>query len=84
MALKDKYSELITAARAAKVADLQVTEQNGVLFIDGIAPTEETKQKLIYLYERIHSDSSGDVVLNITIPGRDGQNGQHGQNGQNN
>ena len=76
MALKDKYSELITAARAAKVSDLQVTEQNGVLHIDGIAPSEETKQKLLYLYERIHSDGPGDVVLNITIPQRNGQNGQ--------
>lgn len=74
MALKDKYSELITAARAAKVSDLQVTEQNGVLHIDGIAPTEETKQKLMYLYERIHCDSPGDVVLNITIPQQNGQN----------
>ena len=74
MALKDKYSELITAARAANVSELQVTEQNGVLHIDGIAPSEETKQKLLYLYERIHCDISGDVVLNITISQ---QNGQH-------
>lgn len=72
MALKDKYSELITAARAAKVSDLQVTEQNGILHIDGIAPSEETKQKLLYLYERIHCDGPGDVVLNITIPQQNG------------
>lgn len=72
MALKDKYSELITAARAAKVSDLQVIEQNGVLHIDGIAPSEATKQKLLYLYERINSDNPGDVVLNITIPQQNG------------
>ena len=74
MALLEKYRELITAARAAKVSDLQVTEQNGVLHIDGIAPTEQTKQKLQYLYERIDSDGLCDVVMNITIPQKNGQN----------
>jgi hypothetical protein len=74
MSLKDKYSELITAARAAKVSDLQVKEQNGVLHIDGIAPSAETKQKLKHLYERIDSDGSGDVVMNITISQNDGRN----------
>ena len=74
MALKDKYSELITAARAAKVSALEVTEQDGVLHIEGTAPSEETKQKLQYLYERIHCDGPGDVVLNLTIPQQNGQN----------
>ena len=74
MSLTNKYSELITAARAARISDLQVKEQNGVLLIEGIAPSEETKQKLEYLYERLDSDGSGDVVMNITIPQRDKQN----------
>ena len=74
MSLKDKYRELITAARAAKVSDLQVKEQDGVLHIDGIAPSAETKQKLKYLYERIDSDGSGDVIMNITIPQHNGRN----------
>jgi len=74
MSLTNKYRELITAARAARVSDLQVKEQNGVLHIEGIAPSEETKQKLRNLYERLDSDGSGDVVMNITIPQRNGQN----------
>jgi hypothetical protein len=74
MSLTNKYSELITAARAARISDLQVKEQNGILLIEGIAPSEETKQKLKYLYERLDSDGSGDVVMNITIPQRDKQN----------
>jgi len=73
MGLKDKYSELITAARAAKVSDLQVKEQDGVLHIEGMAPSEETKLKLTHLYERLDSDGSGDVVMNISIPQRNGQ-----------
>ena len=74
MSLTNKYRELITAARAARISDLQVKEQNGVLHIEGIAPSEETKQKLRYLYERLDSDGSGDVVMNITIPKTNGQN----------
>ena len=74
MSLTNKYSELITAARAARISDLQVKEQNGVLHIEGVAPSEETKQKLKHLYERLDSDGSGDVVMNITIPQTNGQN----------
>ena len=74
MSLTNKYRELITAARAAKVSDLQVKEEDGVLHIEGIAPSEETKLKLTHLYERLDSDGSGDVVMNITIPQRNGQN----------
>jgi len=74
MSLTNKYRELITAARAARISDLQVKEQNGVLLIEGIAPSEETKQKLKYLYERLDSDGSGDVIMNITIPERNKQN----------
>lgn len=74
MGLKEKYRELITAARAAKVHNLEVKEQDGVLHIDGIAPSAETKQKLKYLYERIDGNGSGDVMMNITIPQNDGRN----------
>jgi len=74
MSLTNKYSELITAARAARISDLQVKEQNGVLHIEGIAPSEETKQKLKHLYERLDGDGSGEVVMNITIPQTNGQN----------
>jgi len=74
MGLKEKYRELITAARAAKVSDLQVKEQDGVLHIEGIARSAETKQKLKYLYERIDTDGSGEVVMNITIPQNNGRN----------
>ena len=74
MSLTNKYRELITAARAARISDLQVKEQNGVLHIEGVAPSEETKQKLKHLYERLDSDGSGDVVMNITIPQTNGQN----------
>ena len=40
MALQEnKYKSLVDLAAAQGVADLQVREQDGVLYIDGIAPS---------------------------------------------
>jgi len=71
MGLKDKYSELITAARAAKVSELEIKEENRKLYIEGVAPTEEAKRKLWHLYGKISHDASDDVVLNIKLSHND-------------
>ena len=73
MGLKDKYSELITAARAAKVSGLEIKEENRKLYIEGVAPTEEAKRKLWHLCGRISNDASNDVVLNIKLTHNDGE-----------
>ena len=68
MLLKDKYNELVSAAKSAGVANLQVREQDKVLYIDGVAPSEQVKQKLWDIYGKIDSDyRSGDLVMNITV-----------------
>lgn len=68
MALKDKYSEVVTAANAAGVTNLQVREQDNVLYIDGIAPSNDVKQKLWDLYGKLDPDyRSGDVIMNISV-----------------
>jgi len=68
MALKDKYSEVVNAANAAGVTNLQVREQGNVLYIDGIAPSEDVKQKLWDIYGRIDPDyRAADMVMNITV-----------------
>jgi hypothetical protein len=65
MALLDKYKELIDAANAAAVQNLQVREQDGVLYVDGDA-TGAVKQQLWDIYGNIDPDyASGDLVLNI-------------------
>ncbi len=65
MALQDKYKALIDAATTT-VQNLQVREQEGVLYIDGEA-SGTTKQQLWDLYEQIDPDySSGDLMLNIS------------------
>ena len=66
MALADKYKELIDAANAAGVTNLQVKEQNNVLYIDGAAPSGAVKDNLWNIYNKIDPDfRSGDLILNI-------------------
>jgi hypothetical protein len=67
MALKTKYQELLTAARASGVSDIHVREQSGILYIDAIAPSEDVKEKLWVLYEKISDDGVRDVMMNITV-----------------
>lgn len=69
MALQEKYAELINTATAAGVANLQVREQDNVLYIDGAAPTAAVKDQLWDIYEKIDRDfRTGDAVINITAP----------------
>ncbi len=68
MALQDKYAELINAARDGGTTNLQVREQDNVLYIDGEAPSGQTKDNLWAIYDRIDPNfKSGDVVMNINV-----------------
>ena len=66
MALADKYKELTDAAIAAGISDLAVREQDGVLYVDGTAPTGAVKDQLWNIYDKIDPNFvSGDLVLNV-------------------
>lgn len=68
MALKDKYGELISAATDSRVSNLQVREQDGVLYIDGEAPDGTVKDKLWGIYDKLDPNfKSGDVVMNVQV-----------------
>jgi len=68
MALQDKYKELVDAATAAGVQNLQVREQDNVLYIDGEAPTGQVKDNLWNIYNKIDPDfRAGDLVMNINV-----------------
>lgn len=68
MALQDKYAELINTANAGGAANLQVREQDNVLYIDGEVASGEMKDKLWSVYDKIDPDfRSGDLVMNITV-----------------
>lgn len=73
MALKDKYSQLITSAKESEVKNLEVREQDNILYIDGTT-TEEVKDRLWQVYNTIDPDyRAGEVVLNLTTSGGTGQ-----------
>jgi nucleoid-associated protein YgaU len=68
MALQDKYRELVTTAQSTGVSNLQVREQDRVLYIDGVAPSEEIKQRLWDIYGKIDPDyRSADLVMNVKV-----------------
>lgn len=66
MALQDKYAELIQAAKDNGVTDLQVREQDNVLYIDGKTVSGAVKDSLWDAYNKIDPDfRAGDLILNI-------------------
>ena len=68
MDLQTKYAELINTARSAGVNNLQVRDQDNVLYIDGEAPSGQVKDNLWEIYNRIDPDfRAGDLIMNINV-----------------
>jgi nucleoid-associated protein YgaU len=68
--LQQKYQDLVKTAQSSGTANLQVREQNNVLYIDGQVPSESVKKQLWDIYNRIDPDyRSGDLVMNLTVAG---------------
>ena len=68
MALQEKYKQLTDAATAAGVTNLQVREQDNVLYIDGTAPSGAVKDQLWNTYDSIDPNfTSGDLVMNVNV-----------------
>ena len=68
MELTEKYKQISDAANAAGISDLQVREQDGVLYIDGTAPSGAVKDQLWNTYDTIDPNfTSGDLILNISV-----------------
>ena len=68
ISLQDKYQELTTAATISGVANLQVREQEGVLYIDGEAPSGAVKDMLWGVYDKLDPNFlTGDLVMNVNV-----------------
>lgn len=66
MALQEKYAELIQAAKNGGIGNLQVREQDNVLYIDGSTNSGTLKDSLWDIYNKIDPDfRAGDLILNI-------------------
>lgn len=77
MSLQDKYAELINAAKSSGVQNLQVREQNNVLYIDGAAPSGAVKDNLWDIYNKIDPDfRAADLVLDVNVSAPTGTKAQ--------
>lgn len=68
MSLQDKYREVTNLAGDLGITNLEVREQDNVLYIDGTANTTADKDKLWDAYNKIDPEyRSADVVMNIEV-----------------
>ena len=67
MNLNDKYAKLVEYAQASGVENLNIAEQNNVLYVNG-STTSAVKDRMWELYDEIDPDMrSGDLVMNIEV-----------------
>jgi nucleoid-associated protein YgaU len=77
MSLQEKYQTILELANQNGTS-YQLSEGEGVLHIDGTAPSEEAKQQLWDEYNRIDPDyRAGDLMLNVSVAGADAGGGGH-------
>jgi len=68
MSLQDKYAALIGTAKDKASGELKISEQDGVLYIDGLVKNSGDKEALWKLYNEADPDyRSGDLRLNIEV-----------------
>ena len=68
MSIQDKYREVIDLASELGIENLQVREQDNVLYIDGTAKSAADKNKLWNAYEKLDPEyRSADLVMNIEV-----------------
>jgi uncharacterized protein YgiM (DUF1202 family) len=73
MSLQKKYFELIETAKISGVREMDIREEDNVLYIKGVAPTGDIKNNLWSIYEALHEDGEGqDIKLEITVPEKEG------------
>jgi len=70
MSLTEKYQPLIDIANQGGINNLQVAEQEGVLYVSGSTSNGDVKQQMWDEYNKIDPDyRASDLVLNIEIEG---------------
>lgn len=68
--LQDKYAGVIAAAQSAGVSNLQVTEQDGILYISGNAGSTATKDAVWNALGNIDSTySASDINIDVQVAG---------------
>ena len=69
-ALQDKYAGVISAAQSAGVSNLQVTEQDGILYVSGNASSTAAKDAVWNALGAIDSTySASDINVDVQVVG---------------
>lgn len=69
MSLQEKYQSLIDLANRSGISNLNISEGEGFIKIEGAAADAQTKQALWDEYNRLDPDyRSGDLVLDVSAP----------------
>ncbi|WP_234111533.1 MULTISPECIES: SH3 domain-containing protein [Chryseobacterium] len=69
-ALQDKYAGVISAAQSAGISNLQVTEQNGILYVSGNASNSAAKDAVWNALGAIDSTySASDINVDVQVSG---------------
>ena len=77
MSLQEKYQTILELANQNGTS-YELSEGDGVLHINGTAPSEEAKQQLWDEYNRIDPDyRSGDLMMNVQVAGASAGGGGH-------
>jgi nucleoid-associated protein YgaU len=68
MSLQEKYAEMIAFANNSGCTDMQVAEQDNILYVNCTAPSHDVKNQIWDVYDRIDPDMrDGDLVLNVAV-----------------
>jgi len=68
--LQDKYAGVISAAQSAGIRNLQVSEQNGILYVSGDAASSAAKDSVWNALGAIDTTySASDINLNVQVSG---------------
>jgi nucleoid-associated protein YgaU len=81
MALADKYQSVVDAANSNGITEMNVQEQGDVLYITGVAPSEEAKQAVWDARTAMDPDMrESDLVLTLAVSDQGFYEVQRGDN----
>ncbi|MCS3871032.1 uncharacterized protein YgiM (DUF1202 family) [Chryseobacterium ginsenosidimutans] len=68
--LQDKYSSVISAAQSAEISNLQIQEQDGILYVSGSATSTAAKDTVWNALGAIDSTySASDINIDVQVSG---------------
>jgi uncharacterized protein YgiM (DUF1202 family) len=68
--LQDKYSSVVSAAQSAGISNLQVQEQDGILYVSGSASNTAAKDAVWNALGAIDSTySASDITIDVQVSG---------------